>query len=110
MNDLVPVVDFTQSIADATGQLAPRSRRVYAGDANMFATWLQEQGLTVKALTRSRMIEYRSYLGDKYAKATAARMLSVARRILNEQVIAGNIATNPASEVKGWSLDNESPH
>jgi len=110
MNDLVPVVDFTQSIADATGQLAPRSRRVYAGDAKTFAIWLQENGLTVKGLTRSHVIEYRSHLGEKYAKATAARMLSVAKRILNEQVIAGHIAANPASEVKGWSLDNESPH
>jgi integrase/recombinase XerD len=110
MQDLVPVVDFTQSVADATGQLSKRSRRIYENDAKMFAEWMQAQGLTVGALTRSHLISYRAYLDEHYAKATAARMLSVARRILNEQVLAGHIAANPAKEVKGFSLDNESPH
>jgi integrase/recombinase XerD len=76
----------------------------------MFAEWMRENGLTVGALTRSHLIAYRAYLDEHYAKATAARMLSVARRILNEQVIARHIPANPAKEVKGFTLDNESPH
>jgi hypothetical protein len=48
------------------------------------------------ALTRSHLIAYRRYLDEHYAKATAARMLSVARRILHEQVVAGHIDANPA--------------
>jgi integrase/recombinase XerD len=110
MNDLVPAVDFSQSVQDASGQLGKRSGRIYKNDALRFAEWMQSQGLTVGALTRSHLIGYRSYLDTTYAKATAARMLSVARRILGEQVLAGNITANPAKEVKGFSLDNESPH
>jgi integrase/recombinase XerD len=110
MHDLVPIVDFTQAVADASGQLGKRSGRIYANDAKRFAEWMTANGLTVGALTRSHLIAYRSYLDGTYAKATAARMLSVARRILNEQVIAGNLAANPAKEVKGFTLDNESPH
>jgi integrase/recombinase XerD len=110
MADIVPVVDFTQAVTDATGQLGKRSGRIYKNDALRFAEWMQAQGLTVKELTRSHLILYRSYLDGAYAKATAARMLSVARRILNEQVMAGNIAANPAKEIKGFTLDNESTH
>jgi integrase/recombinase XerD len=114
MNDetaIIPLVDFAQSVKDATGQLAKRSGRIYANDAKRFAEWLAAQGLTVEALTRSHMIEYRQYLGATYAKATAARMLSIARRILGEQVMAKHIPANPAEEVKGFgSIDNESPH
>lgn len=110
MHDLVPAVDFTQAIADATGQLGKRSARIYKNDAERFAEWMMAQGLMVGVLTRSHLILYRSYLDGRYAKATAARMLSVARRILNEQVIAGNLAVNPAKEVRGFTLDNESPH
>src|SRR5260370_36781024 len=105
------LTDFSQSIEDATGQLSKRSHRMYTNDAKMFALWLQEEGLAVKELTRSHMIAYRSYLDERYAKATATRMLSVARRILDEQVYEGVLAANPAKEgVKGFTLDNESSH
>ena len=111
MNDLIPTVDFTQSVTDATGQLGKRSGRIYANDALRFAEWMTANGLTVGALTRSHLISYRSYLAEHYAKATAARMLSIARRILDEQVRAGALQTNPAREdVKGFRLKNESTH
>jgi integrase/recombinase XerD len=110
VNDIVPVVDFTQALADVSGQLGKRSGRIYKNDALRLATWMQEQGLSVEQLTRSHMIEYRAHLGEHYAKATAARMLSVARRILDEQVYKGVLTGNPAKEVKGFTLDNESPH
>lgn len=110
--NLQPILqnDLSASLENATGQLSKRSKRIYENDAIRFAEWMTAQGLMVGALTRSHLIAYRSYLDGTYAKATAARMLSVARRILGEQVLAGNIAVNPASEVKGFSLDNESPH
>lgn len=104
------LTNFSNSLQDASGQLGKRSRRIYENDAKMFALWLQEKRLVVRDLTRSHMIEYRRYLDERYAKATAARMLSVARRILDEQVHAGTLLANPAKEVKGFSLDNESPH
>lgn len=109
MQELIPVIDFTQEVKDVSGQIGKRSGRIYASDAKKFAQWIQEHGLTVKGLTRSHMIEYRAYLGERYAKATAARMLSVARRILGEQVYNGVIAGNPAKDVKGFTLENESP-
>src|SRR5579871_4014834 len=110
MNLPIPHDDMEQSVQDATGQLGRRSKRIYEHDARAFAQWLIAQGLTVKDVNRSRMIAYRSYLEGNYAKATAARMLSVARRILDEQVISGNIPANPAKEVKGFQLGNESTH
>lgn len=110
MNTSLTPVDFTQSVQDATGQLGKRSKRIYEHDAKALAAWMNGQGLHVSALTRSDMIAYRSYLADHYEKATAARMLSIARRILDEQVYAGNLTANPAKEVKGFVLDNESPH
>jgi site-specific recombinase XerD len=76
-------------ISDVTDQLSSNSERVYRHDAEIFASWIQEQGLmlgTLHLLTRSHLIAYRKYLGETYARATAARMLSVARRILQEYV------------------------
>lgn len=107
---LIPGVNFDQSIKDVSGQIGKRSGRIYANDAKKFARWIQDQGLTVEGLTRSHIIAYRGYLDEHYAKATAARMLSVARRILGEQVYNGVLAGNPAKDVKGFTLDNESPH
>lgn len=110
MADVISITNLSQAIENATGQLSKRSRRIYENDAKMFASWLQAQGLTARELTRSHVIDYRSYLDATYARATAARMLSVARRILDEQVIAKILPANPAKEVKGFTLDNESPH
>lgn len=47
------LIDFSQSIQDATGQLGKRSRRIYENDAKMFALWLAEKGLSAKETTRS---------------------------------------------------------
>lgn len=110
MQELIPVVDFSQEVKDVSGQIGKRSGRIYASDAKKFAQWIQEQGLTVEMLTRSHIIAYRGHLDEHYAKATAARMLSVARRILGEQVYNNVLASNPAKDVKGFTLDNESPH
>lgn len=103
------VLDLT----DVIGQLGSNSERVYRHDAEVFASWIQEQGLTLSTLhllTRSHLIAYRKYLGETYAKATAARMFSVARRILQEYVYQGTLVANPAAGIKTFSVANETPY
>lgn len=100
-------------ITDVTGQLSTRSERIYRHDAEVFAHFLLNQGLTMTTLpqiSRSHLIAYRKFLGDTYAKATAARMFSVARRILQEYVFQGILVTNPAVGIKTFPLANETPY
>lgn len=108
--DKLTTVDLTSSIADTTGQLSTRSKRIYENDAKMFASWLQENSLTPEILTRSHMIAYRSFLAEKYQKATAQRMFSVARRILQEQVHSGKLTVNPSDDIKGFKTNTETTH
>lgn len=103
-------LDLVAVLADAEGQLAPSSRRMYRIDAEQFAAWMIERGLTPKTLTRSDMIAYRAYLQEAYRKATAERKLVVARRLLEELVIGEVLPKNPAHQVKGFKLDDETPH
>lgn len=116
VTELVPVdsakgIENSPLMQDLAGQLAPRSRVIYENDARHFATWLLEQKLTLKTATRSHLIQYRSHLAENYAKATAARMLSVARRLLAEAVKRGDLTSNPATDIKGFKAsDNETPH
>jgi integrase/recombinase XerD len=100
-------------ITDVTGQISTRSERIYRHDAEVFTRWILDQGLTAGTLyllTRSYLIAYRKYLGESYAKATAARMFSVARRILQEYVYKGTLATNPAAGIKTFPVANETPY
>lgn len=110
MTDIITASDFSLSLADTTGQLATRSKRIYQNDAKVFATWMLEQGLLPEILTRSHMIAYRSFLAEKYQKATAQRMLSVARRILQEHIYSGKLTANPADDIKGFKMNNETSH
>lgn len=103
-------LDLVAALADAEGQLTPSSRRMYRIDAEQFAAWMLERGLTPKTLTRSDMIAYRAYLQETYRKATAERKLVVARRLLEELVIGEVLAKSPAYKVKGFKLDDETPH
>jgi site-specific recombinase XerD len=80
-------------------------------DARHFATWLAARNLDLASATRSDIIDYRRHLGEAYAKSTAARMLIVARRLFAEAVLRGDLAANPAADVRGFkSGDNETPH
>ena len=106
----VAQLDLVAALTDAQGQLMPSSRRMYRIDAEQFAAWMTERGLTPKTLTRSDMIAYRAYLQETYRKATAERKLVVARRILDELVIGEVLAKSPAYKVKGFKLDDETPH
>jgi len=103
-------LDLVAALTDEQSQLAPSSRRIYRIDAEQFAAWMVERGLTPETLTRSDMIAYRAYLQEAYRKATAERKLVVARRILDELVIREVLAKSPAYKVNGFKLDDETPH
>src|SRR5207248_3252118 len=97
-------------LGSIAGELGERSVRVYSHDAQAFAVWLQKRGITAETLDRQAITEYRAYLNAEHAPATAKRMFSVARRILDEQVRKGFIPANPAEGVKGIKAEDESPH
>jgi site-specific recombinase XerD len=103
-------LDLLAALTDAEGRLAPSSRRMYRIDAEQFAAWMIERGLTPQTLSRSDMIAYRTYLQACYRKATAERKLVVARRILDELVIHKVLAKSPAYKVKGFKLEDETPN
>lgn len=111
MDNLPTIAAFSQQeLTDIAGQLAPRSRRIYAHDAAAFAKWMLERGLTPITLTRSDVIAYRAYLGSQYAASTAGRMFSVARRLLDEQIANGTRQDSPFTMVKGFKGNNETTH
>ena len=97
-------------LQDVAGQLAPRSRRMYKHGAPVFAFWIIERDLTPAQLTTSDMIAYRVYLAEHYKESTASNMLSVARRILEEMVDRKQIESNPATNVRGFKGEDETPH
>lgn len=102
---------FEETLNDVAGQLAPRTRRVYTLDARHFAAWLSARDLDLARAKRTDIIQYRRHLAESYAKSTAARMLVVARRILAEAVLRGDLSHNPAADVRGFATgDNETPH
>jgi len=115
MTTLAPVsaiarLDLAAALVDAEGQLMPSSRRMYRIDAEQFAAWMLERGVTPRTLSRSDVIAYRAYLQETYRKATAERKLVVARRLLEELVISEVLPKSPAHQVKGFKLDDETPH
>ncbi len=106
-----PALEIEAILADVTGQLAASSRRIYTGAARHFADWLRAEGLTLASLNRSDFIRYRVHLEASYSKSTAARLLVVARRLLDEGVKRGELPTNSASGVKGFKAsENETTH
>jgi integrase/recombinase XerD len=98
------------ALIDMVNQLSPSSRRSYLIDARQFAGWMLDQGIIPATLSRSHAIAYRASLQEHYAKATAARKLVVARRLLEEQRKLGKISRNPFDDVKGFTVENETTH
>lgn len=94
------------------GQLAPNTRRAYREDAQQLLDWLTARQLSLQTLTKSDMQQYRVFLREKFAKASAARKLVVARKLLEEAVERGIIASNPARKVAGYASDDDptTPH
>lgn len=97
-------------LGSIAGELGERSQRIYENDATIFAHWLQDRGITPETITRQTVTEYRAWLVENYRTATAKRMFSVARRILDEQVTNGTLTTNYAKGVKGIKAEDDSPH
>lgn len=108
---------FSNVLKDLAGQLMPRSQERYRRDAIYFRRWLEEQGESLETTTRSTVIAYREHLASKYANATAARMFTIARRLLEEAVQRGLLESNPANGIRGFKAEdnksaysNTSPH
>lgn len=97
-------------LGSIAGELSETSRRMYEHDALAFATWLHAHEITPALLDREAITRYRAFLVAQYAPATAKRMFSVMRRILDEQVRKGILSTNPAAGVRGIKAEDESPH
>ena len=103
---------LAETLADVAGQLAPSSAQTYTYDAQHFASWLAGEGLDIISLDRASIIRYRKHLQQTYAKSTAARMLTVARRLLAEAVKRDVLPKNVAADIRGFrgSGDNDTPH
>lgn len=95
-----------------SGHLSPHTRRAYYRDALDFMAWLQPQELTLATLSKHDVIQYRRFLADNFAKATASRKLVVARKLLEEAVNRDLIPRNPAQGVGGYAHteEQETPH
>lgn len=110
MTDLIPQKSNLSYLGSIAGELGERSRRVYEHDAAVFARWLQEREITPEKIDRQAVTDYRAWLLATYSTATAKRMFSVARRILDEQVRKGVLKVNDAKSVRGIKAEDESPH
>lgn len=102
-------LEWQKTQESVAGQLAPSSALLYKRDIRALQKWITLENLSFIDLTYDDMVRYRAYLDEKYAKSTASRMLTVARRLLDEACFRGLIASNPAERVRGFHLDNESP-
>ncbi len=111
VKELVLAPPLAATMQNATGQLAPTSRKTYTIDAKHFAQWMIDQDLSLFSLGRDELVAYRRYLAEQYAKTTASRMWAVVRRLLDEAVQRGLLAHNPAEGIRGFKTgDDESPH
>ncbi len=103
--------DFWATMHNVAGQLAPTSRKTYLHDARHFAGWMSEHARSLQVLSRDDLVAYRAYLGETYAKATAARMWTVVGRLLDETIRRQVLLSNPAEGIRGFKAgDDESPH
>lgn len=88
------------------------SRTAYSSDVQIFSDWLAGIGLdALETISYPVMVDYRAYLRDNYAGATANRRFVVARRLLSEAVNLHLLADNPATlvKIKGKPQDSQ-PH
>jgi integrase/recombinase XerD len=103
------LVDLRPAIETTCKKVRSGSRRIYVMDIKYFLKWMLEQQLTTASLAYAEMIAYQAYLLDRYAKAGAARRLSVARTLLAVHSRLTGLP-NPALGLPVISLDDESPH
>lgn len=104
----LPMVAKMQNVV---GQLAPTSHKTYTIDAKHFAYWLMGQELSLTDLHRDDLVAYRTHLAEIYAQSTAARLWTVAMRLLDEAVQRDLLQKNPAKGIRGFKAgEDESPH
>jgi site-specific recombinase XerD len=102
--------EMLQPWANVIGQVDTSSKRIYTISARAFNDWLQTAGYTLLTVDRSGMIAYHDFLSETYSNATAARMWSVARNLLQESLALQLRSDDPTFKLKGFSVDDESPH
>ena len=102
--------EMLQPWTNVIGQVQPSSKRVYTISALAFDAWLLDHNVTLRTVDRSGMIAYHDFLANTYKKATAARMWSVARNLLQESAALKQRGDDPTFKVKGFKVDDESPH
>ena len=111
VKEMVLAPPLAATMQNVAGQLAPSSRKTYTVDVKHFAQWMADQNLSLSSLDRDDLVAYRTHLAETYAKSTASRMWSVARRLLDEAVQRSLLAKNPAEGIRGIKAgDDESPH
>jgi len=104
-----PFSDLAPAVETLLLQIAPRSRRTYRSDLRKFFAWMVEADLTPDTLNYQHMAHYQAHLLSYHARATAARLISVARSLLEERSkLTG--APNPARGLRPIKVENESPH
>lgn len=86
--------------------VAASSRRIYLSDARQFLAFLTQREVSLATATFTDVSEYRAWLDSNFKKATAARMLTVARRLLEVAVILELRLSNPAHQIKGFNAQN----
>lgn len=104
------VAQIEESFVTIGDQIEDTSREIYLHDARFFITWMLDNNLTPQTLSYEDMAKYRKHLLSRYANSTAARMFSVARRLLGEQVRKGYISHNPASGIRPIPTNDETTH
>src|SRR5450755_109928 len=102
--------EMLQPWANVIGQVDTSSKRIYTISARAFNQWLLEQGYTLLTIGRSGMIAYHNFLAETYSNATAARMWSVARNLLQECLALQLRGDDPTFKLKSFKVDDESPH
>jgi len=101
--------EMLQPWANVIGQVDMSSKRIYTISARAFNSWLLEAGYTLLTVDRSGMIAYHDYLAGTYSNATAARMWSVARNLLQECLALQLRGDDPTFRLKGFKVADESP-
>src|SRR5690349_1677766 len=99
---LAPDAQVQEAVEALLGNVAAASRRIYRQDARQFVEWLAQKGLSVEVVNFKEVSDYRAYLEESYAKATASRKLVVARRLLEVAVILKLRLDNPGEHLKGF--------
>jgi integrase/recombinase XerD len=109
---LVPssITQIENAWSSIAGQLAETSKKTYLHDMRVFVNWMLDSGYEPQTLTYDAMIVYRVWLMQHYANSTAARMFSVAKRLLTEQVRRHSLESNPADGVRTIKTEDETTH